>query len=53
MASVSISDNEVPLDEGSQYQNGPLQDVLSSQSTFNFLQESQIDINGRLFSFPK
>lgn len=45
MGAVSLTPEPVPCNEVSQYQNGPLQDVLSSQSAFNFLQESQIDLD--------
>lgn len=45
-SAASVPPEEIAGPEMSQINNGPLQDVLSSESAFNFLQESQIDIGG-------
>lgn len=42
---VSSPAEEVTSAEVAPMQNGPLQEVLSSQGAFNFLQESQIDLD--------
>lgn len=50
-APCSVPVEEITCIEAPPVQNGPLQEVLSSQGAFNFLQESQIDLDGLYLYF--